>query len=177
MNSANQPGRFSRARFFISLLAATSVVAGCSMPRVQQIGKGEIATILGPPVRTNRTPLEGAFACYADRLAADPVAAQRPIVIAVGDVKDYTGKYNINEGNAITQGGALMVYSALGKFGGTVSIAERFDPTVAERELGYTDRRQLGDGDAHVIPGPQGEQRVPWVPYYGGSIIKSDYFI
>jgi curli biogenesis system outer membrane secretion channel CsgG len=178
MNSSSLPGRsrFSRA-LIVSVLAVSTVLGGCTMPRVQKIGKGEVATILGPPVRTNRTPMEGVFACYADRLAADPVAGRRPIVIAVGDVKDYTGKYNINEGNAITQGGALMVYSALGKFGGTIGVAERFDPTVAERELGYTDRRQLGDGDIHEIAGPQGGQRVPWVPYYGGTIIKSDYYI
>jgi hypothetical protein len=81
------------------------------------------------------------LACYADHIAA---TRRPPVVIGVGDVKDYTGKYSINEGNAITQGGALMVYSALGKLGGAVSIAERFDPVIAERELAYADRRQLG---------------------------------
>src|SRR5690606_18361062 len=91
--------------------------------------------------------------------------------------KDYTGKYSINEGNAITQGGALMVYSALGKMDGVVQVAERFDPTIAERELAYIDRRQLGDGDAHQLGGPDGAQRVPWLPYFGGTIRQSDYFI
>jgi hypothetical protein len=70
-----------------------------------------------------------------------------------------------------------MVYSALGKLGGAVRMAERFDPLIAERELGYTDRRQLGDGDAHALAGPQGQQQVPWLPYYGGTIIRSDYYI
>ena len=63
--------------------------------------------VMGPQVRSNRTPMEGAFACMADKLAD----AHKPrITIAVGDVKDYTGAYNINEGNAMSQGGALMVY-------------------------------------------------------------------
>ena len=56
----------------------------------------------------------------ADKLAD---AHDQHITIAVGDVKDYTGAYNINEGNAMSQGGALMVYSALGKFGETIQIA------------------------------------------------------
>jgi curli biogenesis system outer membrane secretion channel CsgG len=118
--------------------------------------------------------MEPVLACFADRIAA---TKRPPLVIGVGDVKDYTGKYTINEGNAITQGGALMVYSALGKLGGAVQIAERFDPVIAERELAYADRRQLGDGRSHVLAGPNGGQDVPWLPYFGGSINKSDYFI
>ena len=118
--------------------------------------------------------LEGVLACFADKLAA---TGRPPVVIAVGDVKDFTGKYSINEGNALTQGGALMVYSALGKLSGAVRIAERFDPTIAERELGYIDRRQLGDGETHELDSPNGKQKVPWVPYFGGSIQGSDYFI
>src|SRR5690606_32800020 len=80
-------------------------------------------------------------------------------------------------GNAITQGGALMVYSALGKLAGAVGVAERFDPIIAERELGYADRRQLGDGRAHRLGTNGSTQVVPWLPYFGGSIHKSDYYI
>lgn len=175
----NQDGAASRPRGFdyrrlLAPLIAVALVSGCATPKLQTVSPGETAIVLGPPVRDNRTPMEGVFACFADHIAA---VQRRPIIIGVGDIKDYTGKYNINEGNAITQGGALMVYSALGKLGGMVGIAERFDPTVAERELGYTDRRQLGDGDVHEIPSPQGNQQVPWVPYFGGTIIKSDYYI
>lgn len=118
--------------------------------------------------------MEGVLACFADHIAS---TRRAPVVVAVGDIKDYTGKYNISEGNAITQGGSLMVYSALGKLGGSVRIAERFDPTIAERELAYIDRRQLGDGQVHSLGGAEGSQQVPWVPYFGGSITQSDYFI
>jgi curli biogenesis system outer membrane secretion channel CsgG len=95
------------------------------------------------------------------------------LVIGVGEIKDFTGRYSINEGNVITQGGSLMLFSALGKLGGTVRIAERYDSTIAERELGYMERRQLGDGTAHEVDG----KKVPWVPYYGGTIQVSDYYI
>ena len=157
------------------VLLAALATSGCTSlmgPQVesQRLSRGEVPTLLGAPVRTNRTPMEAALACFGDQLVANGGARR---VIAVGDVKDYTGKYSINEGNAITQGGSLMVYSALGKIGGNITIAERFDPVIAERELGYTDRRQLGDGNVYDVNGA----KVPWLPYFGGSITRSDYYI
>jgi curli biogenesis system outer membrane secretion channel CsgG len=155
--------------------AAVATLAGCvSPPPQQRMAPREAPVVLGPAVRENVTPMEASLACFGDHVAA---TKRQPVVISVGDVKDYTGKYSINEGNAITQGGALMVYSALGKLGGAVRLAERFDPVIAERELGYADRRQLGDGRSHQLEGPKGNQVVPWLPYFGGSINKSDYFI
>ena len=132
----------------------------------------EAPVVMGPNVRTNRTPLENAFSCYAEELKQR--RAPR-VAIAVGDVNYYTGKYNESEGSAITQGGALMVYSALGKMGDSVLIQERFDTRIAELELAYIDRRQLGDGRQHQI-GPN-QPPVPWVPYFGGSILRSNYYI
>lgn len=150
-----------------SLSACTSVGGGIDS---QRVAPGEVPIVIGAPVRDNRSPMEAALACFGDQLTA---TGGKPVIIGVGEVRDYTGKYSINEGNAITQGGSLMVYSALGKIGGPLRIAERFDPTIAERELGYTDRRQLGDGEVHQVNG----DRVPWLPYFGGSITQSDYYI
>ncbi|WP_082322112.1 CsgG/HfaB family protein [Variovorax paradoxus] len=165
-----------RAVFLAGPLAGVLVLAGCVSAPQQRFAPNEAPVVLGPSVRDNVTPMEPVLACFADHIAA----TRRPeVVIGVGDVKDYTGKYSINEGNAITQGGALMVYSALGKLGGAVRIAERFDPVIAERELAYADRRQLGDGRTHQLGGGPGggAQVVPWMPYFGGTINKSDYFI
>ena len=150
------------------------VLPGCASMTQQRIGIGEEPIVVGPPVRDNRTPMDAALACYASWLGS---RGNKPLVIAVGDVRDYTGKYSVNEGNAITQGGALMVASALGKLRGSVRIAERFDPVIAERELAYADRRQLGDGKVHDLAAPSGKQVVPWLPYFGGSIAASDYYI
>jgi curli biogenesis system outer membrane secretion channel CsgG len=156
-----------------ALAVALLGLPGCARIAMQQVSPGEAPVVMGPQVRSNRTPMESAFACMADKFAD----AQKPkLTIAVGDVKDYTGKYNINEGNAISQGGALMVYSALGKFGATIQMAERFDTHIGELELGYIDRRQLGDGVIHTLD-PTGQKVVPWLPYFGGSIMKSDYYI
>ncbi len=163
-------------RAALAVLVVLSVVSlsGCTVTGggidTQRVAPGEVPIAIGAPVRDNRSPMEAALACFGDQLTAANV---KPTVIAVGEVRDYTGKYSINEGNAITQGGSLMVYSALGKIGGALAIAERFDPTIAERELGYTDRRQLGDGQVHQVNG----DRVPWLPYFGGTIARSDYYI
>lgn len=156
----------------LSLLGLS--LPGCASMHEEQLAPGEARVLVGPAVRDNRTPMDGALQCFAGHIAARDA---RPLVIAVGDIRDYTGKYSVNEGNAITQGGALMVASALGKLQGGVRIAERFDPTIGERELGYTDRRQLGDGNTHALPGPAGAQSVPWLPYFGGSIQASNYYI
>ncbi len=138
--------------------------------QTQRIAPGEAPMQIGTPVRNNLTPMEAALGCYARSLAA---SGRAPLVIGVGEIKDFTGRYSINEGNVITQGGSLMLFSALGKLGGTVRIAERYDSTIADRELGYMERRQLGDGAQHEVDG----KKVPWVPYYGGTIQVSDYYI
>ena len=164
--------RMELAHWGLPLLALA--LPGCASMSQQRIGTSEEPIVVGPPVRDNRTPMDAALACYAGSLSA---RGSKPLVIAVGDVRDYTGKYSVNEGNAITQGGALMVASALGKLRGGVRIAERFDPVIAERELAYADRRQLGDGKVHDLAGPSGKQVVPWLPYFGGSISASDYYI
>lgn len=158
----------------VAMLVGSTTLSGCASVGggidSQRVAPKEVPIVVGAPVRDNRSPMEAALACFGDQLTA---SSGKPIVIGVGEVRDYTGKYSINEGNAITQGGSLMVFSALGKIGGPLRIAERFDPTIAERELGYTDRRQLGNGQVHQVNG----DRVPWLPYYGGTITQSDYYI
>ena len=157
-----------------ALLALMLGMSGCGTLEQQLMKTGEVPMTRGAPVRDNVTPMDAPLVCFADRLAA---SRRPPVVIAVGDVKDYTGKYSVGEGNAVTQGGALMVYGALGKLDGTVQIAERFDPVIAERELGYMDRRQLGDNQLHDSGAPNSGQKVPWLPYYGGTIVQSNYYI
>lgn len=158
------------------MMLASSTLAGCVstvMPRAiktQTAMQGERPVVLGSTVRANYTPMEAPLACLARGLN---LARRRPLVIGVGEIKDYTGRYSINEGNVVTQGGALMLYSALAKLGGTVRVAERYDPGIGERELAYTDRRQLGNGAPQQVDG----KSVPWVPYFGGSIQGSDYYI
>lgn len=171
ITTSHSPRRPRKLGAVSTACLAAVLLSGCVSARTQTVAPGESPLVMGPPVRTNVTPMEGVMACFADWVAA---SKKPPIVIGVGDVKDYTGKYSIEEGNAITQGGSLMVYSALGKLSGAVRIAERFDPSVAERELSYIDRRRLGNEAMHSLGGPDA---VPWIPYFGGTIRQSDYFI
>ena len=160
----------------LGLLATMATLAGCSTMGISsdaQAQSGKEAPVMsGSSSRNNTTPMDPAFACLAKSYGA----IKAPVVsITVGDVKDYTGKYSQAEGNAITQGGSLMLYSALGKMGSAVRLQERFDTRIAELELAYADRRQLGDGKLHAVEA--GKPNVPWVPYFGGSILRSDYYI
>lgn len=133
------------------------------------IGEGEAPVVFGPAVRNNVTPLSDAYACYGQKLEQSGVH----LSIGVSDIRDYTGKASDLEGTVVSQGGPLMAYSALGKLGNAVQLHERFDTRVAELELAYMDKRQLGDGQNYQVNG----QVVPWKPYYGGTILDSDYYI
>ncbi|WP_210270237.1 CsgG/HfaB family protein [Aureimonas sp. ME7] len=157
---------------FAALASAAMLLPGCASIEHKQFAPGEAPVVVGPPVRSNVTPYDEALACLGDEIRS---SGRKKLGIAVGDIKDYTGKYNQNEGAAITQGGALMVYSAIGKMNDAVTLHERFDTRVAEAELIYLDRRQLGDGQQYPL-GPGGAL-VPYKPYFGGSIRASDYFI
>lgn len=164
-------------------LAALGVsLAACGSQSLRMQGPESAPIVRGPAITDNSTLLEPMYACYRDALRdarRSPGADPGPLSISVGEVRDYTGKSSINEGAALTQGGTLMVMSALGRLAPAVRIHERFDPRVGELELIYADRRQLGDGRAYGVPGPApGQmQRVPWLPYAGGTIMRSRYFI
>ena len=76
------------------------ILAGCTALPTEKMALDEEPVVIGSSVRRNFTPLEPAFTCMANGLRQK----NQPVVsIAVGDVKDYTGKYNQTEGNAITQ--------------------------------------------------------------------------
>lgn len=166
-----EPSVIQRYGKFAAVWLAAGL-AGCVALPTQQLAVDEEPVVMGAAARRNYTPLEPAFACLANGIRQKN---QPAIAIAVGDVKDYTGKYSQNEGSTITQGGALMIYSALGKLGNVVQLQERFDTRIAELELAYTDRRQLGDGRTHAVE--VGKPAVPWVPYFGGSILRSQYYV
>jgi curli biogenesis system outer membrane secretion channel CsgG len=154
----------------VAALTLASVLGACTSLQVPDLAHGDLRPMSGPAVSDNRTPLDISYLCYADALRV----SQAPrVAVAVGAVPDYTGKLSQFEGSAVTQGGSLMVFSALSKLADTVSIHERFDTRVTELELAYSDKQRLGDGETHEVNG----QAVPWVPYFGGTIEKSDVYI
>lgn len=158
-------------------LLAASVLQGCaSWPTDWTTTRqGTDAPVLvTAPVRGNVTPVSPALSCYGGLLQQNNVNA---INIAVGNVRDYTGRFSADEGNVITQGGSLMAYSALGLLAPSIQLIERFDTSITDAELAYIQGRHLGDGQRHQVPGEAQADNVPWLPYFGGSVRQSDYFI
>lgn len=158
-------------------LTGAVILAGCDVPyqnleRVQVVGQYS-PVILSGPASGNFTPYDPVFECFGKKLGRSRLS------VAVGDVRDYTGKTTSDDGMAITQGGALMAYSALGKMEPGIQIHERFDTRIADAELAYIKNRQLGDGTKHEVPDAETGQpsEVPWMPYYGGTVLQSDYYI
>lgn len=159
------------------LLGAT---AGCAVVpedlRKETLNEGDVPLVMSSKPTPNNTPLTAKLSCYGEVLEA---AHKSHIGIAVGNIRDYTGKQNDQEGFLVTQGGALMAYTALGNLAPGITLHERFDTQIADAELNYLSNRQLGDGGMHeTIDAETGESNeVPWKPYYGGSVLQSDYYI
>lgn len=164
----------SLARLILVLVLCLSACSGVPSGRYFDPGGDNLPTLFSSPVTENRTPVDDALVCYGAALSASR-GRRAPISVAVGEVRDFTGRRTDGEGNAVTQGAALMVYSALANTGPAIRVHERLDPRIAELELAYTERRQLGDGRMHEAT--PGATPAPWVPYMGGSILQSDYFI
>lgn len=93
---------------------------------------GQARIMVGARPTRNFSPMDPAIQCFAQATAQRHV----PLRVAVGQVRDYTGKFS-NEasegGFRLTQGGSLMVMSALGKLDG-VQLVERFDLDIASTE-------------------------------------------
>jgi curli biogenesis system outer membrane secretion channel CsgG len=155
----------------ISWALVTVLVASCTIPGpTLRLAPDEEAMVSGSRVRTNTTILTDTFLCYDNVLHN---AGKPALKIAVGNIADYSGKMSDTEGAVITRGGSLMLFSALGLMKKSVRLQDRFDTSVTDLEMGYINSRQLGDGKEHQVEA----ETVPWMPYFGGSIQKSDYVI
>ena len=85
-----------RVRLLLSALVLPGL-SGCVSLRQQRLAPGEEPVLIGAAARDNRTPMDPAFACFSAELSA---VRHKPVVIAVGDVGDFTGKYSVSEGTA-----------------------------------------------------------------------------
>lgn len=154
----------------LTWLIMVALIASCDAGQMVQLSPDEQPIMVGSRVRRNTTILTDTFICFDNVLAK---AGKKPLKIAVGNIADYTGKTSDSEGAVITRGGSLMLFSALGLMKHSVKLQDRFDTTVTDMEMKYINARQLGDGAEHTVE----NEKVPWMPYFGGSILKSDYVI
>lgn len=116
----------------------------------------------GASVVENKTRYSQALECLKPVVSTQGQAAKR---FAVGRVNDFTGKEDLTNGKRITQGAALMVISALAKAG--VPMVERFDTSISDMELKYTDNKLITDE-----PNSSSHRKI-----FSGSIPGSDYHI
>lgn len=179
MRSKNSFYGFGKMLKLASFAPAFIALAGCqtnlggvidgSADRFSQ----EAVVLSGPSVSRNSTPYDPAFECLSGLVKQGDRSG---LSITTGEVLDLTGKYSEQDGGSIvTKGASHMVMSALGKLGDSITLLERVDTTIADQELQYIDKRQLGDGTQYEVAGE--EETVPWLPYFGGTVLRSDYYI
>jgi curli biogenesis system outer membrane secretion channel CsgG len=143
------------------LILAALALEGCISPSADSDGR-YTAPIGGSPVISNETPYSAALRCMGG------VVGQHPVRIAVGQISDYTGKSESDgSGKKLTSGAALMAMTALSKAG--VHMVERFDTSVAEMELKYSNNKLIADDKN---PGSGDFRKI-----IAGSIPGSDYYI
>lgn len=154
-------------RFKLLAVAASALaVTGCVSPWSNS--SGLYASPIGDaPVTANPTPYSNALVCMANYATATNKTRPR---IAVGRVLDYTGKEDLEGGRKVTQGASLMAMSAFAKAG--AHLVERFDTSVSELELKYSNNRLIG-----ADPGfEQGPAAPEFRQIMAGEIPGSDYY-
>jgi len=152
----SQPRTLKKVALLLGLGVA---LTGCISPTAGTDGR-YTAPIGTAPVINNETPYSSALRCIAGQMSG---GASTPR-IAVGNIKDYTGKVELEGGAKLTQGAALMAISGLSKAG--VMLVERFDTSVAELELKYANDRLIGDAN------PDEFRQI-----HAGSIRGSNYYL
>lgn len=121
-----------------------------------------VAALDGASVVENKTRYSQALECLKPIIGGNAPTAKR---FAVGRVNDFTGKEDLTNGKRMTQGAALMVISALAKTG--VPIVERFDTSISDMELKYSDNKLITDE-----PNSSSHRKI-----FSGSLPGSDYHI
>ncbi len=129
-----------RAGIRAAAVLAAGLVSACAVAPVAG-EDGRYAEPIGTaPVIDNATPYSAELDCLAARR---PEAAPR---IAVGPIRDYTGKFSDFGGRKITQGAALMAVSALARLG--LPLVERLEIETAETELKLANNNLVSDAGA-----------------------------
>lgn len=159
-------------KLFLSVAcAALLTTAACASAPTPSTATGQIPTLTGLRPSINTSPMDLAYQCFGMATAQ----RETPLRISVGQVRDYTGKFS-NEasegGFRLTQGGALMVMSAIGKLPG-VELVERFDLEIAGIERGLTTDSLIQD----PVYDPNTGQPVSVRNLTAGQYQGSDYYI
>lgn len=135
---------------------------------------GNAPRLQGPPVKTVKTPYALQLECFKQELPTD-----RVLQIGIGQVKDSTGKYNLDEGSGywVTQGATDILYSSFHREDAQ-QVVERADTRILEWEIDKANNRLLGDREPRRVRTADGDART--VRYRGireGNVLGSDYYV
>lgn len=161
-----KPGR-KFALALVSLAALSVALTGCmTTPGVN--GAGNYKQPIGKaPVTANPTAYSDALVCMGSYARQHRLASPR---LAVGRISDYTGKVSLEGGREITQGASLMAMTALAKAG--ARQVERFDTSVGEMELKYSNNKLITDAPVSNPTAPADYRKI-----MAGQVAGSDFFI
>lgn len=147
--------------------AAALLLSACATPVAGP--NGRYATPIGTAtVTANPTPYSAALVCLGSYARQYKLGAPR---IAVGRIADYTGKEESDgSGRKVTQGASLMAMSAFAKAG--MPLVERFDTSVSELELKYTNNKLISDDPNPAADGPADPRKI-----FAGQVPGSDFYV
>lgn len=156
----------------IGALLSTAACATSTAPIAPALNaQGQAPVVVGSRPTLNASPMDPAMQCFAQATRQSTV----PTRIAVGQIRDFTGKFS-NEasegGFRITQGGSLMVMSALGKLEGIEQV-ERYDMDIASNEANLVRSQLIQDPTFDLNTGAPTSLRNLTAGQYQGS----DYYI
>ncbi|MDH4384359.1 MAG: holdfast anchoring protein HfaB [Caulobacter sp.] len=150
-----------------SCSVAILLLAGCVTPVAKS--SGLYAKPIGSaPVTSNPSPYSAALVCLGGYARQNNLGAPR---IAVGRISDYTGKSEADgSGRKVTQGASLMAMTALAKAG--MPLVERFDTSISELDLKYSNNKLISDGPRAGGPGPTESRKI-----YEGQVAGVDFYL
>lgn len=139
--------RNKRTLLVAALLVSAGATPSLAAPRSSP---APVKMVSGSSPFVHQSGLSGGFQCVKQDVQAwrDSVPGRTALRIAVGEVKDYTGKFSYEAtqgGSTVTQGSTLMVMSAVGKFYPIIQQVERYDTRVSETELTLSKQELLRD--------------------------------
>jgi len=159
-----------RTKASVAAIAGAMVLTGCVSP-IAGPGGNYAKPIGNAPVTANPTPYSKGLVCMGHYAKGTNIRAPR---IAVGRILDYTGKADIEGGRRVTQGASLMAMSAFAKAG--ARLVERFDTSVSELELKYSNNKLISDGSSQYRKIEAGS--IPGSDFYlVGGITELNYNI
>lgn len=165
-----------KLKSIVAMSAAAMMLTACvgSSP-VKPFGPGnrvakEFPTLKGMPVSQNHTPYSAALMCLSEEAAQNTqYLNQYRHTIAVGEIKDQTGKYDYETGGyKVTQGAGPMVTSALMKTN-AYRVVNRYDLKITDYERALASNQLVKEYDF------KDNQRVRALT--AGEVTGSDYVI